>query len=181
MKRVDPTRRVGATRHQRAGKLRVERVDEVTVWVGAVASEHVRDSGLCGAPAQPIRMHQTHPDFRTGHRTVRIGPAMLDPMDDSLAWAIRAVSPAAVCMLAGNALSLWAGFHTRRVSRWGLRLTILGFALLNIVPGVLTLTAVAAGHLLWPAAVSGATALAFGFVVLRFLRQNWARRPSDST
>jgi hypothetical protein len=61
-------RRVRAIRHHRAGEPLVERVDDdrvVMVRDGAVASEHVRDTGGRGASAQPIRMHQTAPDLST--------------------------------------------------------------------------------------------------------------------
>ena len=77
MEWIDPARRVGAARHHGAGEPLVERVDdrrEVMVVVGAVASEHVRDSGGPGASTQPVRMHQTHPDLRTVGSRVRAAP-----------------------------------------------------------------------------------------------------------
>jgi hypothetical protein len=70
-------RRVGATRHRRAGEPLVERVDdrrEVMIQMGVVASDHVRDGALPGAPVQPIHLHQPVPDFRTsGVRAATVG------------------------------------------------------------------------------------------------------------
>lgn len=105
---------------------------------------------------------------------------MLEAMDDAVGWTLRAVSPGLVCLALGLSLSIWKAIRFRRVSRWGIRLSVLAFSLVNLVPGVLILIATVSGRLLWPAAFAGFVAVALGLGFAVILRQNWAPRATDS-
>ena len=102
------------------------------------------------------------------------------PADHALEIAIRVMTPAAVCFVSGFALSLRAAIRSRSASRWGIRLSVLGFCLLHLVPGLVLVFEVATGQLLWPATIAGVVAIALGLVFLAVLRRNWNSRLPDS-
>jgi hypothetical protein len=101
------------------------------------------------------------------------------PLDDALLWAVRAELPAALCFILGTALSLRAALRQQRNSLWGIRFALVGACLASLVPGLLILSDVVTGHLLWPAAFAGAFALAVGMGFVVVLRQNWTPRAGD--
>jgi hypothetical protein len=93
-------------------------------------------------------------------------------------WLL-AFAPGFVFVCLGMLLSLMKAIRRQQTSRWGIRMSVLGFALVNIIPGVLLTIATIRGELLWPAAIAGLGLVAVGVGFIVVLRQNWAPRAAD--
>lgn len=94
-------------------------------------------------------------------------------MDEALAFAIIVVAPGLLLILLGGSIRLRAIVSSHRDSRTGTRLTLVGFMVIYLVPGVAILAEVVMGKLIWLALVAAVLPLALAAGFARFAQRHW--------